>query len=138
MTKEEFIDLLNADLEKEYSAAIQYIQHAAVITGAQWSDIRKELVIHANEEIGHAIVLAEQISFLGGTPTVVVADIATSGDSETMLRQDLGGEEDAVARYTTRIEQAEGLRLYALGVKLREILSVEQEHTMDLMEALGM
>ena len=34
VTKQEFINELNKDLEFEYAAAIQYIQHAALITGA--------------------------------------------------------------------------------------------------------
>ena len=54
----------------EYSAAIQ---HAAVMTGAQFGDIIKELKVHANEEIQHAMILADQIDFLGGVPTVDVA-----------------------------------------------------------------
>lgn len=44
------IDLLNKDLELEYSAAIQYINHAAVMTGAEYGDIIKELKIHTNKE----------------------------------------------------------------------------------------
>jgi bacterioferritin (cytochrome b1) len=33
-TLEKLIGMLNKDLELEYSAAIQYINHAAVMTGA--------------------------------------------------------------------------------------------------------
>jgi bacterioferritin len=51
VTLEKLIDLLNMDLELEYSAAIQYINHVAVMTGAAYGDIIKELKIHANEEI---------------------------------------------------------------------------------------
>ncbi len=42
-----------------------------------------------------------------------------------------------IARYIQRIEQAEELKLLALAQKLREILIVEQEHAMDLEQALG-
>jgi len=58
-TLERLTDLLNIDLELEYSAAIQYINHAAVMTGAAYGDIIKELKVHANEEIGHAMVLSD-------------------------------------------------------------------------------
>jgi bacterioferritin len=68
ISNEKLIELLNKDLALEYAAAIQYIQHAAVMTGAQFGDIIKELKVHANEEIGHAIILADQIDFLGGVP----------------------------------------------------------------------
>lgn len=47
------------------------------------------------------------------------------------------GENDAISRYIARIEQSEQLNLLALAQKLREILAVEQEHAMDLEQALG-
>ena len=137
INKEKLIELLNLDLTLEYSAAIQYIQHAAVMTGAQFGDIIKELRIHANEEITHAITLADQISFLGGVPTIEVGEIKTSDDNIAMLSQDLEGEEDAIRRYKVRIEQAEELKEFALAQQLRTILATEQEHAMDLYQALG-
>lgn len=137
MTKEKMIELLNKDLELEYAAAIQYIQHAAVMTGAMYGDVIKEIKIHANEEIQHAMTLADQIDFLGGTPSVSVAEIKTAKGSEEMLQQDLDGELDAVARYKVRVEQAEALKEFALAQQLRNILAMEQEHAMDLQQALG-
>lgn len=137
MSKEELIDLLNKDLEKEYAATIQYIQHVAMIKGAAFGSIKKELAVHANEEIQHAFTLADQITFLGGVPSINVDKIYTDSDTIEMLKLDLAGEEDAVARYSVRIDQAEKLKLLALGQKLREILIMEQEHVMDLQEALG-
>ena len=135
MTK--LIELLNRDLMLEYSAAIQYIQHAAVLTGAMYGDIIKEIKIHANEEIQHAIILADQIDFLEGMPTVDVGEIKTSPDNVKMLEQDLEGEEDAIRRYKIRIEQAEQFKEFALAQQLRTILAMEQEHAMDLQQALG-
>jgi bacterioferritin len=131
------IDLLNKDLELEYSAAIQYINHAAVMTGAEYGDIIKELKIHANEEVQHAVVLADQIDYLGGSPSVNVGKILTSEDNKEMLQQDLTGEEDAIRRYKVRVEQAEQLKEFALAQQLRTILAMEQEHAMDLKQALG-
>ncbi len=137
IARKKLIDLLNKDLELEYGAAIQYINHAAVMTGAQYGSIIKELVVHANEEIGHAIVLADQIDFLGGVPSVEVGKVWTAEENEEMLKQDLAGEEDAIVRYKKRVEQAEGLKEYALAQQLRNILAMEQEHAMDLKQALG-
>ena len=137
ISMKKLVDLLNRDLMLEYSAAIQYIQHAAVLTGAEYGDIIKEIKIHANEEIQHAIILADQIDFLNGIPTVEVGDIKTSSDNVKMLEQDLEGEEDAIRRYKIRIEQAEQLKEFALAQQLRTILAVEQEHAMDLTQALG-
>jgi len=137
ISTEQLIELLNHDLELEYSAAIQYINHSAVMTGAAYGDIIKEIKIHANEEIQHAMILADQIDFLGGDPTVKVGEIRISDDADSMLRQDLDGEEDAIARYKLRVEQAEGLKEFALAQQLRNILATEQEHAMDLKQALG-
>jgi bacterioferritin len=134
---EKLIELLNHDLELEYSAAIQYINHSAVMKGASYGDIIKEIKIHANEEIMHAMILADQIDFFDGEPTVKVGEIKTSQDNQTMLNQDLEGEEDAIRRYKVRIEQAEDLKEFALAQQLRNILAMEQEHAMDLKQALG-
>ncbi len=137
VTIEKLVDLLNIDLELEYSAAIQYINHAAVMTGAAYGDIIKELKIHTNEEIQHAMILADQIDYFGGSPSVNVGKILTSRNNEEMLQQDLDGEEDAIKRYKLRIEQAEQLKEFALAQQLRNILATEQEHAMDLKQALG-
>ena len=137
VTINKLIVLLNMDLELEYSAAIQYINHAAIMTGAAYGNIIKELKVHVNEEIGHAVILADQIDYLGGSPSVNVGEIKTSEDNNEMLQQDLNGEEDAIKRYKIRIEQAEQLKEFALAQQLRNILAVEQEHAMDLKQALG-
>ena len=105
--------------------------------GAAYGNIIKEIKIHATEEIQHAMLLSDQIDFLGGQPTIQVGAILTSEDNQVMLQQDLDGEEDAILRYKIRIEQAEGLKEFALSQHLRAILAMEQEHAMDLKQALG-
>ena len=134
---DELIELLNKDLALEYTAMVQYVQHSGVLTGAEYGDIIKEIKIHANEELQHAIILAEQIDYLGAFLTAHTPPAAMSEDNREMLQQDLAGEEDAIDRYKQRIVQAEELMELALAQKLREILSVEQEHAMDLRNALG-
>jgi bacterioferritin len=138
ISQNKLIDALNNDLELEYSAAIQYINHSAVMTGAAYGDIIKEMKIHATEEIQHAMILADQIDYLGGSPTVSVGQILTDTENTEMLKQDLAGEEDAIKRYKLRIEQAESLKEFALAQQLRTILAMEQEHAMDLKQALGL
>ena len=137
ITKAELIKLLNKDLGLEYTAMVQYTQHQGTLKGAIYQSIQKELAIHAQEELQHAIILAAQIDYLGGVPTVDMPPAKTSRDSVTMLKQDLAGENDAIARYIMRIRQAEDLNLYHLAQQLRLILAVEQEHAMDLEQALG-
>ncbi len=137
MTKEEFIKELNKDLEWEYAAAIQYVQHAAVITGPQYDAISKELLVHSNEEMMHAQKLSDLICDLGGVPTIDVEKRVTSDDSKQLLEQDLGGEELAISRYTERIGQAEELKEYSARRVLEDILMDEEEHRRDLLSSLG-
>ncbi|MDQ7056657.1 MAG: ferritin-like domain-containing protein [Persephonella sp.] len=137
ITMEKFIEELNKDLEWEYAAAIQYIQHASLITGPEYESIIKELIVHANEEIQHAITLSEQIAFLGGIPSISVEEIKTSMDSKEMLIQDLEGEENAIKRYKERIRQAEELGEYGVRRILEDILIQEEEHKRDLLTVLG-
>jgi bacterioferritin len=137
VTKKQLLDLLNKDLALEYTAIVQYTQHQGALKGAMYQNIQKELIIHAQEELAHATILSAQIDYLGGVPTVDVPPAKFSGDSVTMLKQDLAGENDAIARYSARIRQAEDLDLYHLAQQLRTILAMEQEHAMDLEAALG-
>lgn len=135
--KDELIALLNKDLEWEFAALVQYVQHAAVLTGAAYGDIQKELLIHATEEHAHAVSLAEQIDFLGGVPTADVEERLVSPDTTSMLEQDLAGEQYAIDRYKERIRQAEELQEYGLRRALEDILILEEEHKRDLLAALG-
>jgi bacterioferritin len=137
ISKKQLIDLLNKDLGLEYTAIVQYTQHQGVLKGAMYQSIQKELIIHAQEELQHATILAAQIDYLGGVPTVTMPPAKIARDSVKMLTQDLEGENDAIARYSARIRQAEELDLYHLAQQLRTILAMEQEHAMDLEQALG-
>lgn len=136
-TREQLLEELNRDLEWEYAAAIQYTQHAATLHGAEFDSIQKELLIHAQEEMAHAVMLSDQIDFLGGVPTVDVELREISPDNVQMLKQDLVGENRAIERYKERIAQAEALREYGLRRVLEDILIQEEEHKRDLVNALA-
>ncbi len=136
ITKDKLIEELNKDLEWEYAAAVQYVQHASVIKGAQYKSIQEELLIHSQEEMQHATMIADQIEFLGGVPTIKIEERKISKDSSTMLQQDLEGEDIAIKRYRERIGQAEELGEYGLRRILEDILIQEEEHKRDLVDAI--
>lgn len=136
ITREKFIEELNKDLELEYAAVIQYIQHATTISGPQYDSIIKEILLHSTEELQHAVTLSEQISFLGGVPTTKVEKVDTSKDNAEMLKQDLDAEEIAITRYKERIRQAEELEEYGLRRLIEDILVMEEEHKRDLQNAI--
>lgn len=137
ISRDEFINELNKDLAYEYAAAVQYIQHASVITGPEYDAISKELIVHSNEEMAHALSISEAISDLDGVPTVNVDERHVSNDSKTMLEQDLAGEELAIKRYKERIRQAEELGEYGVRRVLEDVLMQEEEHRRDLLSSLG-
>src|SRR3954471_14645473 len=137
VTREQLIANLNEDLAREYQAIIAYVVYSQVLKGAQYMRIHEELGAHAGEELEHAIAIAKQIDYLGGTPTVTPKPVKTSDKAEDMLRFDLDNEMETIATYRERIRQAESLGEYALCEVLREISIQEQEHAIDLATALG-
>lgn len=137
MSKQKFIEKLNEALEWEYAATVQYVQHAAVMTNPEYDAITAELVVHANEELAHAVTVAEAISDLGGIPSVEVEKREVSTKPKTMLEQDLAGEELAISIYKELIEMAEELKEYGIRRQLEDILMDEEEHRRDLMGSLG-
>ena len=137
ITRQQLIDLLNEDLSREYQAIIAYITYSQVIKGAQYMSIAGELQIHAGEELAHALTVAGQIDYLGGTPTVTAQPVKTSKKAEDMLRFDLDNENQTIANYRVRVRQCEALGEYAVAENIRGILVQEQEHQIDLATALG-
>jgi bacterioferritin len=137
ITREQLIALLNEDLSREYQAIIAYVNYSQVIKGAQYMNIADELEKHAAEELQHALIVANQIDYLGGMPTVVPRPVKTSEKAEDMLRFDLDNENETIANYRQRVRQCEALGEYAIAENLRRILVQEQEHQNDLATALG-
>ncbi|HEY2215838.1 MAG TPA: ferritin-like domain-containing protein, partial [Acidimicrobiales bacterium] len=84
-----FIALLNEDLGTEFQSIVQYTNHIATITGAEFLSIIDELKVHVGQEVDHAQILASQISFLGGEPSTLVPEIERSSDSRVALKEDL-------------------------------------------------
>ena len=133
----ELIDALNEDLAREYQAIIAYTVYSSVLTGAQWMNIAAELKLHAAEELQHALIIADQIDYLGGEPTATPKPVKLSKKPQEMIRFDLDNETETIKNYRRRVKQAEALGHYALAEKLRTIIAQEQEHQHDLATALG-
>jgi bacterioferritin len=137
ITRAKLIAALNEDLAREFQAIIAYVNYSQVLKGAAYMAIAAELEVHATEELAHALQIAKQIDYLGGMPTVVPKSVKTSEKAEEMLQFDLDNELETIANYRVRIRQAEALGEYAMCEVLREIISQEQEHAIDLATALG-
>jgi bacterioferritin len=134
---QELIEALNEDLAREYQAIIAYVVYSNVLSGAQWMNIAAELKLHAAQELQHALIIADQIDYLGGMPTAKPKEVKLSDKPEQMIRFDLDNETETIRNYRRRVQQAEALGHYALAEQLRTIISQEQEHQHDLATALG-
>jgi bacterioferritin len=137
ITREQLVDLLNEDLAREYQAIIAYVNYSQVLKGAAYMNIAAELEVHAGEELAHALILSNQIDYLGGMPTVVPKPVKTSEKAEEMLRFDLENENETIRNYRVRIRQCDQLGEYATAEHIREILLQEQDHQISLATALG-
>ena len=136
-TRQFLIDQLNEDLSREYQAIIAYVIYSQVLKGAEYMSIAEELEVHAGEELQHALTIAKQIDYLGGTPTAQVKPVEVSDDPRVILRADLENENETIRAYRERVRQCEELSEYAIAEDIREILRQEQEHQIDLATALG-
>ena len=86
---EKFVELLNEVLGTEYQSIVQYTNHIATITGAEYLSILDELKVHLGQELSHAQILAEQVSFLGGEPGTTVPTVERNADGRMALQADL-------------------------------------------------
>jgi bacterioferritin len=136
-SRKQLIELLNDDLAREYQAIIAYVVYSQVLKGAEYMSIAEELETHAKEELAHALVIAKQIDYLGGMPTVTAKPVRTSESAKDMLQFDLANENETIRNYRERVRQCEALGEYAIAEHIREILMQEQEHQIDLATALG-
>lgn len=137
-SKDEIIRGLNEDLAREYKAIIQYVVFSSTLKGAEYQDIAEQLRVHASQELAHALEVAKQIDYLGADPTVKGKEAEYSQDSKTMLEIDLRAEQETIKNYRERIRQAEQAGEFALSEALRTIIAQEQDHEIDLKDALGL
>ena len=134
---QELIDGLQADLSREYQAIIAYTVYSNVLKGAQWMSIASELRKHATEELQHALIISDQLDYLGAMPNATPREVKLSEKPEDMLRFDLENETETIKAYRQRVRQAEAVGHFALAEQIRKIIAQEQEHQHDLATALG-
>lgn len=135
------IELLNKALSEEWLAYYQYWIGAKVMEGPMRTEIEKELLVHANEELGHAELLVTRIIQLGGTPVLNPEKWSKLSDCkyeepvdpyiETILNQNLNGERCAIKRYKEIADYTNG-KDHVTHQIATQILNDELEHEQDL------
>jgi len=137
ISRDRLVKLLNEDLAREYQAVISYVVYSQVLKGAEFMNIAAELEKHAAEELAHALIISNQIDYLGGMPAVQPKAVRTSEKAREMLQFDLENERETIRNYRERVPQCEALGEYAMAEHIRRILVDEQDHLIALATALG-
>lgn len=135
--REQIVRELNEDLAREYKAIIQYVVFSSALKGAEYNDNADQLKQHAQQELGHALEVARQIDYLGGKAAVTPKQAEFPEESKAMLEVDLRDEQVTIKNYRERIREAEAAGEFALSEALRKIIAQEQDHEIDLKDALG-
>ncbi len=138
---EKLIGFLNSALSEEWLAYYQYWIGARLMEGPMRSEIEPELLIHATQELGHAVLVVERIIQLGGTPVLTPADWMKLADCdyeapedpyvEVILKQNLEGERCAIKRYSDLADFTYG-RDHITYQMVSRILTEELEHEQDI------
>jgi bacterioferritin len=123
MEKDKIIELLNADLQDEHGAIIQYLNHAYAMGEGEMSC---EVEAIAREEMRHLDWLAEVIVELGGQPSLKRGSMRMGGKTiPDFMANDVLLEEDAINHYKEHIRMVDNPKVKRL---LERILADEESH----------
>lgn len=135
------LTILNAALAEEWLAYYQYWIGARLMEGPMRSEVEPELLLHANQELNHAVLVVNRIIQLGGTPVINPSewtklarcpyDEPSDPYIETILEQNLKGERCAIQRYQEIADFTNGKDHSTHQIAV-QILNEEIEHENDL------
>lgn len=141
LDNEKLVQMLNEALAEEWLAYYQYWIGARVMEGPMRSEIEPELLLHADQELNHAVLVIGRIIQLGGTPLLnpsqwpkfAKCDYEEPTDPyvEEILKQNLRGERCAIQRYQDIAEFTNG-KDHATYQMAITILNEELEHEEDI------
>ncbi|MDP4226672.1 MAG: ferritin-like domain-containing protein [Bacteroidota bacterium] len=139
----ELIGLLNQSLSEEWQAYYQYWIGARIMEGPMRSEIEPELLLHATQELNHAVMVVTRIIQLGGIPVLDPSDWPKLSKCkyeapvdpyvEVVLDQNLKGERCAINRYKGLADMTNG-KDHTTHQIVTTILNEELEHEQDIEE----
>ena len=137
------VKVLNAALATELICTLRYRQHSFAAKGINSEPIAREFLIHSNEELAHADLIAKRIVQLGGSPGMEPgklaehshSEYATCATLEAMIRENLVAERIAIESYR------EMVAFFAqhdptTRTMLEGVLAMEEEHAEELADLL--
>lgn len=142
----QLIQMLNEALSEEWLAYYQYWIGARLMEGPMRSEIEPELLLHATQELNHAVLVVDRIIQLGGTPVLTPADwmklsrceydAPADPYIEVILNQNLKGERCAIRRYKELADFTSG-KDHTTHQMATTILGEELEHENDIEDWLN-
>jgi bacterioferritin len=133
----ELLDGLNEDLRGEFQAIIMYRLYASLVQGPWRQELRAFFANEIPEELGHAQILADKISALGGTPAAEASPVKVVKDAKAMLETALAAEVETIDRYVKRREQATEAGEHGLAVRFDDIIADETNHRDEIRQILA-
>lgn len=135
------LEMLNAALSEEWLAYYQYWIGARLMEGPMRSEVEPELLLHADQELNHAVLVVNRIIQLGGTPVInpnqwtkfarCSYDEPADPYIEVILQQNLLGERCAIQRYKEIADFTSG-KDHSTHQMAVQILNEELEHENDI------
>jgi len=142
--KTELIQTLNMALELEHAARIQYLAHAELIQGLHAEPIVERLKEIASDEQKHEGIFRELIgSYLGGEPSMGIAETHSAKEAPKILKVNLKDEKAAIDFYkqiyrkVVSNKDALPYEFETLEHQIRHVIIDEQEHVAELSLLLG-
>jgi bacterioferritin len=137
------IKLLNEALATELVCILRYKRHHFMAAGINADAVAAEFLVHANEEQGHADLIAGRIVQLKGEPDFNPDGLTTRSHAEyvegdnllDMIKEDLVAERIAIDSYGEMITYV-GDKDVTTRRMLEGILAMEEEHADDLASML--
>ncbi len=142
--KKELVKMLNQALELEHAARIQYLAHAELISGINAEPIIARLKEIASDEEKHEGIFRNLIGdYLGGEPSMGLAETHRAKDVKKILEVNLKGEKDAIDYYKQIYQKVVDNKsklqyeFETLEHGIRHVIVDEQEHVVELLLLLG-
>jgi len=137
------VKLLNEALATEIVCVLRYKRHYFMASGINAEGVAAEFLQHANEEQGHADLIAQRIVQLGGAPNFSPEGLLARSHAEyvegdnllDMIKEDLVAERIAIDSYREMINYL-GNNDPTTRRMLEGILAMEEEHADDLVNLL--
>ncbi len=132
----EAMECLEKIFQAEMSGIIRYLHYSFMIMGHNRIPIQKWFRDQAQESMGHATMIGEKITSLGGHPPVVSARIEETNAHEVdqILQESLGFEAATLELYKKLVHLA-GDDI-ALEEMAREFVRTETEHVDEVQKML--